>query len=110
MPSPLPSTDAGALGRAVRRLVRQLAAETAPGSVARIQAEVRAADVERVFQCEAALTAAWPAAAGRAPRREMIWTAGGPATESGLRLQAFDDAGRPLLRLSYGKVSVEAAR
>jgi hypothetical protein len=71
---------------------------------------VLTADAEPVFQCEAALAAAWPAAAGKAPQREIIWTVGGAASEAGLRLRAFDDAGRVLLRLSYGRGADEAAK
>jgi len=108
-PPPVPS-EVGALRRAAQRFVRRLATKADLGSVARIEAEVRAADAGPVFQCEAALMAAWPAAAGRAPQREMIWATGGAPNEAGLRLQAFDDAGRPLLRLSYGQTESEAAR
>jgi hypothetical protein len=103
MPSPLPASDLDALRSAAQRFVRRLAAETGPGAAERIEAEVLTADAEPVFQCEAALAAAWPAAAGRAPRHEIIWTAGGAGTEAGLRLQAFDKAGRLLLRLSFGR-------
>jgi hypothetical protein len=35
---------------------------------------------------------------------------GGAASEAGLRLRAFDDAGRVLLRLSYGRGADEAAK
>jgi len=110
MPSPLPSSDLDALRSAARRFVRRLAAETGPDAAERIEVEVLTADAEPVFQCEAALAAAWPAAAGRAPRREIIWAAGGAGTGAGLRLQAFDAAGRLLLRLSYGRGAQEAAK
>jgi hypothetical protein len=110
MPFTVPTPDVGALQSAARRFMRRLAAETGPGAAERIEAEVLTADAEGVFQCEAALVAAWPAAAGRAPRREIIWTAGGAGTEAGVRLQAFDAAGRLLLHLSYGRGAEEAAK
>lgn len=110
MPSPLPASDLDALRRAAQGFVRRLAAEAGPDAAARIEAEVLTTDAEPVFQCEAALAAAWPAAAGRAPRREMIWTRGGATPDPGLRLQAFDDAGRLLLRQSFGRGAEEAAK
>jgi hypothetical protein len=101
-----PQTEA--LTRAARRFTRTLAAEAMLCATARIEAIVHAAEAEPVFLFEAALGGAWPQASD-APRREVVWAATDPSSrDTRLRLQAFDSAGRLLLRRTYGARGGEA--
>lgn len=67
---------------------------------ARVEATLHAAgSLEDLFALEAGLGAAFP---DRPPVCELMWAGEASDVEpSGLRLAAFDDAGRVLLRRSY---------
>jgi hypothetical protein len=87
-----------AIRRAARRFAQALAAEAMLPATARIEAWLSAEGPASLFTLDEALAAAWPPAAGAGPRHEVIWASGGG---EGLRLSAFDAAGRVLLRRSY---------
>lgn len=111
MSSPLPSDppgDSQALSRAAHAFTELLAAEACLDLTARIEAVVHAAAAEPVFAVEAALRAAWPAAARAAPLGEVVWGLAVPA-DARLELQAFDAQGRLLLARRYGPGPREAA-
>jgi hypothetical protein len=91
-----------ALRRAARRFTRALVSEAMLRATARIEAVVHAAEAEPVFLFEAALRSAWPGGAPEAPQREVVWATDQGRQDTLLHLQAFDGAGRLLLRRTYG--------
>jgi hypothetical protein len=87
-----------AIRRAAQRFAETLAAEAMLATTVHIEAWLSAEAPAPLFALDEALAAAWPPAQGARPRHEVIW-ATGPG--EGLRLSAFDAAGRVLLRRSY---------
>ncbi|MBX3481128.1 MAG: hypothetical protein KF842_12075 [Caulobacter sp.] len=91
-------------GLAARRFTQALAWTRLLDVTARVEATLSAAgSLEDLFALEEGLTRAWPSREGRrAPAREMMW-AGGSAglAAQDVRLAAFDEAGRVLLRRTY---------
>lgn len=89
-----PSPSPEGAGAAVRGFVSALAAKSLLEHTARLEVVLGGGGaLETLIAVEEAL--AWPSGA---PSRELIW-----ATESGaLRLAAFDEAGRLLLKRVYG--------
>jgi len=90
-----------AIRRAARRFTQALAAEAMLHATARVEARLVAEAAGSLFALDEALAAAWPQAEGAPPRHEVIWASGGDGDAEGLRLSAFDAAGRVLLRRSY---------
>ena len=109
MPYPLRPSVLPALRRAAREFTRRLQSAAVLDATAHIEAVVHAPTAEPVFQFEAVLKAAWPAAAGHSPRREVVWAAAS-APGAKLQLRAFDDDGRLLLRSCFGPEAAEPAR
>ena len=108
MPSPdLPSPDAAArqaattlaIRRAARDFAHSLAREDMLACAVRLEATVYAGD-DLAFEVDHALAAAWPREAGLAPAHEVI-LARAAGDLQGVKLSAFDDRGRALLRLNY---------
>jgi hypothetical protein len=98
---PSPNPEPGRrLRLAAERFTHALAAEALLADTARIEAVVHATAADAVFRFEAALRRAWPVDAG-APQHEVVW-ASASADETQLQLQAFDGAGRLLLRRAFG--------
>ena len=87
-----------AVRRAARRFTEALAARAMLAATARVEAWLNANGPASLFAVDEALAAAWRRAGAAGPRHEVIW-ASGPG--EGLRLSAFDAAGRVLLRRSY---------
>lgn len=97
--------DAGALSRAARRFTAALAEQAMLAATARLEARLEGLAEVPVLQFDAALAAAWPDGAPP-PRSEVIWALGASACPA-LSLCAFDEAGRVLLRRTYGAKSAE---
>lgn len=100
MTSPNSDPETLAIRRAAARFTRALAAEAVLHATARVEARLAAGGAGSLFALDAALAAAWPQTLGAPPRHEVIWAPAGGDAE-GLRLSAFDAAGRVLLRRSY---------
>lgn len=98
-PSDEASAASLAVGRATRDFARSLAREDMLGCAVRLEATIYAGD-DLAFDVDRALAAAWPPEAGQAPAHEVILARAGGEVQ-GLRLSAFDDRGRALLRRSY---------
>lgn len=98
-----PDSDAGALRRAACRFTEALAAQAMLTATARLEARLEGVAETPVLQFDAALAAAWPLSAGAPPRSEVIWALGAQDRPA-LSLCAFDEAGRVLLRRTYGKL------
>jgi hypothetical protein len=98
MISSISDPHALAMRRAARRFTRALAAEAMLQATVRVEAWLNADGPASLFALDEALTVAWPQAEGGWPRHEVIWASGGG---EGLRLSAFDAAGRVLLRRDY---------
>ncbi|THD62078.1 hypothetical protein [Phenylobacterium sp.] len=93
-----PDPQIQAIRRAARRFTDALAAERMLHATARVEVWFSADAPASLFALDEALTSAWPQAEGARPRHEMVWASG---RGDGLRLSAFDAAGRVLLRRSY---------
>lgn len=94
IPEPFTPEDPDA-GGAVRGFVRTLVSEALFEHTARLEVTLGGGGaLETLLAVERALT--WPP---EGPSRELIW-----ATEAGaLRLSAYDEAGRLLLKCDYGR-------
>ena len=90
-----------AIRRAARRFIADLAAEAMLPATARVEALLSADAKGSPFAVDEALAFAWPPTESALPRHEVIWATGGHDDGEGLRLSAFDAAGRMLLRRSY---------
>jgi hypothetical protein len=98
---PISDPDTLAIRDAARRFTRALAAEAMLEATARIEARLVAGGAAgSLFALDEALAAAWRRTECALPRHEVIW-APGDGDREGLRLSAFDAAGRVLLRRSY---------
>jgi hypothetical protein len=93
-----PDPHTQAIRRAARQFADALAAQSLLGATTRVEAWFSAAGPDSLFALDEALAAAWPPAEGARPHHEMVWASG---SGDGLRLSAFDAAGRVLLRRSY---------
>lgn len=88
---------------AARRFAQALAWTRLLETTARVEATLPAdGSLEDLFALEEGLSRAWPSRAGGGPVCEMMWAgeAAGLASD-GVRLAAFDEAGRLLLRRTY---------
>jgi hypothetical protein len=88
---------------AARRFAQALAWTDLIAVTARVEATLQGAgSLDELFALEKTLGQVWPARAGRAPICEMTWAGEAPDLDQGaLRLSAFDQAGRVLLRRTY---------
>ena len=100
MTSTISDNDTVAIRDAARRFTRALAAEAMLRATARVEARLVAGGAGSLFALDEALAAAWRQTECALPRHEVIW-APGDGDQEGLRLSAFDAAGRVLLRRSY---------
>lgn len=100
MNDPFPNSPSLAVEQAARRFTQALAAEAVLHDTVRVEALLRDQGAGPLFLLDRALHAAWPQAAGAPPRHEVIWACEA-TNEAGLRLSAFDSAGRVLLRRTY---------
>jgi hypothetical protein len=87
-----------AVRRAARRFAEDLSAKAMLAATIRVEAWLSAEGPDSLFAVDEALAAAWRRAGRAHPRHEVIWASG---AGEGLRLSAFDAAGRVLLRRSY---------
>ena len=94
----VPDPQTQAIRRAARRFADALVTHALLDATTRVEAWFSAAAPDPLFALDEALAAAWPPVEGAGPRHEMVW-ASGPG--EGLRLSAFDAAGRVLLRRRY---------
>lgn len=104
-----PDPHIQAIRRAARGFARTLCAEALLPMTARLEARLAAQDSSSVFALEDVLAAAWPDAQAAPPRHEVVWALAGSRSAQGLRLSAFDAAGRLLLRRSYTTGGVRKA-
>jgi hypothetical protein len=98
-PNPSQAAVSLAVSRAARDFARSLAREDMLGCAVRLEATIYAGE-EFAFDVDRALADAWPREAGLAPAHEVILARAGGAVQ-GLKLSAFDDRGRALLRRNY---------
>jgi hypothetical protein len=86
---------------AARRFAQALAWTDLLAVTARVEATLHAAGaLEELFALEDGFRRAWTS--GRPPFCEMLWAGEGAGLDLGaLRLSAFDEAGRVLLRRTY---------
>lgn len=101
MSHPISHLDVQAIRRATKGFAQALSARALLTATARLEARLAADGSDPLFALEAALAAAWPGAIGALPRHEVIWASAACDPAEGLRLSAFDAAGRLLLRRSY---------
>lgn len=104
-PDPAPAETEPPAGLVARRFTQALAWTRLLDATARVEATLSAAgSLEDLFALEEGLTRAWPSREDRrTPLREMMWAgeASGLAPHD-VRLAAYDQAGRVLLRRTYG--------
>ena len=95
------SSDPASAGLAARRFAAALAQEALLEQTARLEATLTGG-LESLLAVEQALDLAWPSAA---PTCELIWAT--EAAPEGLRLRAYDEAGRLLLARAYERAEVK---
>ena len=97
--SPVESPVSLAVSRAAQDFARSLAREDMLDCAVRLEATVYAGE-DLALDVDRALAAAWPREAGLAPAHEVILARAGGEVQ-GVKLSAFDDRGRALLRRNY---------
>lgn len=93
-----PDPQSEAIRSAARQFTEGLAAGSMLHATARVEIWFSADAPASLFALDEALATAWPQAGGERPRHETVWASG---RGDGLKLSAFDAAGRVLLRRSY---------
>lgn len=97
-----PATRAAdqAVRRAAQDFIHGLARQDLLGLAARVEATLYPTGEGSLFGLDRAFAAAWPVDAGAPPAQEVILVRAGGQLR-GLKLAAFDDLGRALLRRRY---------
>ena len=89
-----------AMRSATRDFADSLVRDDLLGHTVRLEATVFAAGEGSLFRIDRALAAGWPQGLGETPNHEVILVRAGGELQ-GLKLSAFDDRGRALLRRHY---------
>jgi hypothetical protein len=109
-----PETASLAVRRATEDFASSLDREDLLAQAVRLEATLYPSGEGSLFGLDRALEAGWPATAGAAPAHEVVLVRAGGELRA-LRLSAFDDRGRALLRRHYvadssGRVSLDGER